>query len=123
MELEQIMSLLAVGAFLGGVGREVTRMVFPNGTRGPWIGWRWLWHATLWAHPIMVGALIGLTGYLPSPPFLNVEGKMAVGGAVWYGLAGMFSSTAFYRLDGMVKGVTPVTRPTAKPIASDSEDE
>lgn len=122
MDLEQIASLIAVGAFLGGIGQRITAMVFPFGTRGPWRGWRKVWHATMWLHPILAGACIGLSGYLPAPPFLNVEGKFQVGGAIWYSLAGMLSSAAFYRLDAIVKG-SPAPRPDATDRAiADSEE-
>lgn len=105
MELEHLATLLAVGAFLGGIGRQVTLLVFPNGTKGVHTGWRSFWHSTLWLHPILVGMLIGLTGWLPSPAFFDIEGKdFTLGGVIWYGLAGMFSSTAFYRLDKTIKG-------------------
>lgn len=104
MDLEQLASLLAVGAFLGGIGKPITQMVFPNGTKGKHTGWRWVWFATMWAHPILAGMLIGLSGYLPSPAFLDNGKDFQLGGALWYGLAGMLSSTAYYRLDSMVRG-------------------
>jgi hypothetical protein len=104
MDLEQLASLLAVGAFLGGLGKRITTLVFPYGTKGKHRGWRRIWFLTMWAHPILAGVGIGLTGLLPNPAFLDNGKDFALGGAIWYGLAGMLSSAAFYRLDSMVKG-------------------
>lgn len=107
MQLEQLASLLVVGALLAGVGRGVTGMVFPEGTgtevRGKWTPAQRAFFFTMWAHPIVVGALLGIPDWLPAPAFMGVGDKVLVGRVVWYAVAGVFSSAAFYRLERHIK--------------------
>lgn len=108
MEMEQLMSLLVVGALLGAIGRGVTGMMFPDGTgddaKKKWSRHQKMFFYTMWLHPILVGGLLGVPDWLPAPTFLGVGDKIRAGRICWYALAGAFSSTAFYRMDRKIKG-------------------
>jgi hypothetical protein len=92
MELVDTLSLLVVGAILAAIGQGITGMVFGKGPKAGHKGWRGVFYVTMWAHPILAGALLGLVPDLPAPEFM---GEAWLGGVLWYALAGVFSSTAY----------------------------
>lgn len=113
MQLEQLASLLVVGALLAALGRGVTSWVFPDGMSKPiiralprkgWAAWRRVFFLTMWLHPIVAGALLGVPDWLPAPAFMGTEDKLLVGRVVWYAVSGVFSSAAFYRVEGTIRG-------------------
>lgn len=99
---------------MAALGRGITGMVFPYGTKVAMVGWRLWFFRTMWAHPILVGALLGLPDWLPAPAFMGTADKVLVGRVVWYAVAGCFSSAAFYRLEGHIRG-TPSLAPARSP--------
>lgn len=92
MSFMDIGGFLAVGALLALVGKGVTSMVFRGGPKAGRKGWRGVFYVTMWAHPLVVGALLGLVPSLPAPGFM---GSGTVGSVIWYALAGGFSSTCY----------------------------
>lgn len=100
MELVDFASLLVTGAVLAAIGRGMTAMVFGKGPKAGRPGWRGVFYVTLWFHPILVGALLGLIPSLPAPEFM---GSGHAGRVMWYALAGVFSSTAYDAVSNILK--------------------
>jgi len=80
---------IVVGVLLGYVGHGIQVGIVGDNREG----WRGLWHRTAWAHPILVGALLGLSSELPVPVEM---GAGIVPRVIWYALAGALS-TYLYR--------------------------
>ena len=100
MTLVDFAALLAVGALLSAVGKGVTTLVFGSGPKAGRKGWRGVFYVTMWAHPIVVGALLGIGPWLPAPAFM---GDAFLGRMVWYALAGVFSTTAYDGVSLLIK--------------------
>ncbi|MCK4718297.1 MAG: hypothetical protein KAT70_06475 [Thermoplasmata archaeon] len=100
MGLIEFASMLVVGALLAAIGKGVTRNVFGSEPKAGRKGWRGVFYVTLWAHPILAGALLGLPAWLPAPTFM---GDHLLGRVLWYALAGVFSSTAYDAIASLVK--------------------
>lgn len=100
MQGDHIFALLSVGALLAALGKGITSMVFGGKPNPSARGWRGGFYVTLWLHPILAGACIGLASDLPSPAFL---GSAHTGRVVWFALAGVFSSTAYSAVNSVVK--------------------
>lgn len=100
MEWEHLGALLAVGCVIAVVGQNVNKMVFGGAPKAGRTGWRAWWYLTLWCHPILVGALCGLPPWLPAPEFM---GSHTAGRMVWFSLAGIFSSSAYDAVAGVLK--------------------
>lgn len=71
--------LAAVGALLAAVGQAIGEALGPSRE-----GWRGTWHRTRALHPILVGAVLGLSD-MPVP---EAMGAGLTARLVWYGLAG-----------------------------------
>lgn len=92
-----IFSFLVVGALLGYIGHGIQRGIVGSSQEG----WRGLWHRTAWAHPVIVGALLGLSSQLPMPAEM---GEGVVPRVIWYALAGALSTLIYRRLQGRLRG-------------------
>lgn len=100
MGLNELASMLAVGALLAALGRGVTGMVYGSGPKAGHPGWRGVFYVTMWAHPILVGMLLGIPPWLPAPEFM---GEAMLGRVLWYAVAGVFSSTAYDAISSIIK--------------------
>lgn len=89
-----LLSGFAVAIFLAYLGEGVTRMVFGEAGPQPTTGWRETWRRTLWVHPMIGGALIGL--FVPGPEVLPPGIAFAV---IWYGAAGALALPIYRRLE------------------------
>lgn len=89
--LDETLALAVVAAVLGYVGSKLV----PTIRRLPPSRWRTLYLATDWAHPIVAGALLGLSPTLPVPPAM---GDGWAGSILWYALAGVVSLPVYRRL-------------------------
>lgn len=114
METSDLLTLLAVGAFVAGILKGVNSMV---GARAGAAGWRGVFYVTIWLHPVLLGALFGLPNWFPAPHFM---GDAIAGRVIWYGLSGMFSSTAYDAISTILKHVGAVKeRNSIAPPAND----
>ena len=79
MTLEDLAPLVAVGCVLAFLGQGINERPPP---------WRW-WRRTLWLHPFLGGAAVGLLFRdLPVP---EAMGDGLAGRAFWYALAGILA--------------------------------
>lgn len=109
MDLSSFGSLLVVGAVLGIIGRGITGLVFQGGRKLLATGWRAVFYRTMWAHPVIVGALVGLLFVsLPAPDFM---GDGLGGRVLWYSLAGGESHLIVRVVDAMFKRKAPEDPP------------
>lgn len=100
MQGDHLFALLSVGALLAAMTKGVTTIVFDGKPDPSARGWRGVFYVTLWAHPILIGALVGAVLRLPSPAFL---GDAVAGRAIWFALSGVFSSSAYSAVNSAVK--------------------
>lgn len=101
MELVDLISFAVVGALLAGIGKGINGMVFPgNMPKAGWPGWRGLFYRTMWAHPVIIGALLGLAPWLPAP---EAMGSSHAGRVLWYALSGLLSSTLYDAIQSHIK--------------------
>jgi len=77
---------------IGTLGEVAKRAV--NAKKGD-TGWRGVYYVTLPAHPVIVGALLGLVPLLPVAPQLAVEGYDGVARFATYLLAGFVCKVAY----------------------------
>lgn len=91
MTLDSILPLVAVGCLLAVVGQGIQPYAPP---------WRW-WHQTLWLHPIVGGAAIGLAARsLPVPEGM---GDGIAGRVLWYALAGILAVPLYEGAQAWIK--------------------
>lgn len=82
------------------VGASVLLAYVGKGINDTWLApWPW-WHKTLWLHPIVGGALLGL---LPLPVPEAVGGSLA-SRVVLYAAAGALSPFIYERVKRKIKG-------------------
>ena len=99
MELLDIASLVIIGSLIAGVGTRVTAVVLGPKPWAPKDRVRRWFIATLPLQPVLVGAVIGCIPGTPAPAFMGDE---LVGRVVWGAVAGLFSSTAYDSLRGVL---------------------
>jgi hypothetical protein len=92
--------MLVVGALLAAIGNGVTAQVYPDGQKRGRSGWRGWFYMTMWAHPIVAGALLGVPEWLPAPEFM---GSNMAGRVIWYAISGVFSSSAYDAVMSVIK--------------------
>ena len=102
MGFAELGGFLAMGALFAIIGKHLNKMVFSSrggkGAGSP--GWHGVWYVTMWAHPIVEGALLGAFGSLHAPKFV---GDGLLGGVIWYALAGGLSPSCYNAIRNVIK--------------------
>lgn len=91
MTLDSILPLVAVGCVLAVIGQ---------GINDPPPRWRW-WRRTLWLHPAIGGAGVGLL--FRSLPVPEAMGEGLAGRALWYALAGILAVPLYEGAQAWIK--------------------
>jgi hypothetical protein len=101
MSLYELGGFLTVGTLLAAVGRGVTGHVFGGAPKAGRRGWRGVFYVTMWAHPLLAGAVLGHgLESLPAPDFM---GDGSAGRVIWYALSGVFSHSCYDLFSNMIK--------------------
>ena len=105
MDFSQVGSLVVVGAVLGLVGRQISKLVFQGKPKMQATGWRKVFYRSMWAHPVVAGMVLALAASsLPAPEYL---GDGLAGRVIWYALAGGWSHSIVKIVDAMFKKAPP----------------
>lgn len=89
--LPEVMPALVLAAILGYVGTKTVPMVRKQVDSK----WKSIFLDTAWAHPVLTGAVFGLSPYLPVPGFMGSSWEASV---LWYALAGVISLPVYKKL-------------------------
>lgn len=89
--LAPVLPILALGALLAVVGEAINEAPPP---------WRW-WRRTLWLHPALAGAAVGLA--FQSLPVPEAMGSGLSGRALWYAQAGIFAVPLYEAMRAWLK--------------------
>ena len=100
VDILQLGSFVVVGACLAMIGQGITKAVFGGQPKRLAKGWRKTFYVTMWLHPIIGGALLGVFADLPSPDFLD---DSFWGKVMWYGLAGGFAPSLYNAVSSWAK--------------------
>ena len=101
MELGHLIAFVVVGALLAILGKGIHGMVFPKGvSKAGHPGWRGVFYMTMWVHPIIVGAIIGIPAWLPAPEMM---GDHTAGRIIWFALSGGIAPTCYNAVMSVVK--------------------
>lgn len=79
MSLDDLLPLVSVGCLLAVLGQGLNESPPP---------WKW-WKKTLWLHPVLGGAAVGLL--FRSLPVPAAMGAGLAGRALWYAMAGILA--------------------------------
>lgn len=90
--LAPVLPILALGALLAVVGEAINEEEPPP--------WRW-WRRTLWLHPALAGAVVGLL--FRSLPVPEAMGPGLAGRALWYAQAGIFAVPLYEAMRGWLR--------------------
>ena len=90
-ELPAAMPAIGLAILLGYGGRYAVPMVRCR----PASRWRTAYLESTWAHPIIIGALVGLSPELPVPSWMGDSWEASI---IWYALAGVVSVPLYRRL-------------------------
>lgn len=95
--MDEAVAMLVAAVVLGYIGSWMVPMV----QRMPQTRWTRIYLETAWLHPILAGALLGLSPSLPVPEAMGDSWEASI---LWYAIAGVISLPVYRRLMRRVEG-------------------
>lgn len=102
MSWHDLIGFFVVGALLSLIGKGVSSIVFNGAPKAGCAGWRGVFYVTLWAHPIVAGAIVGYYVQIPMPIGL---GESDVARSMWFALAGGNSNALYSSVRSVIKQI------------------